>query len=93
MTAYRRSAGVSEMVVEADLYLVAPGSADIFHLDSLAASLWRLLQAPTTEAALAAVMADAFPDADSTAIAGDVARALAALGDQGLIEVVALSQG
>ena len=33
---YRRSAGVSETAVDADLYLVAPGSQDIFHLDPVA---------------------------------------------------------
>lgn len=93
MTAYRRRAGVSETAVEADLYLVAPGSADIFHLDSLAAGLWRLLQAPATEAALAAVLAEAFPAADAAAVAEDVARALAALREQGLIEIVALPPG
>jgi len=93
VTTYRRRPGVSETAVDADLYLVAPGSADIFHLDSLAAGLWRLLQAPATDVALAAVMAEAFPAADPAAVADDVARALAVLRDQGLIEVVALSPG
>jgi hypothetical protein len=84
---YRRSAGVSETAVDADLYLVAPGSQDIFHLDSMAAGLWRLLQAPATEAALIAIMADAFPEVDAAEIAADVTRSLALLCSQGLIEV------
>ena len=89
MSRYRRCSGVSETVVDADLYLVAPGSADIFHLDPLAAGLWRLLAEPMDEAALIATMADAFPDADTTRIAADVHSSLALLSSQGLIEAAA----
>ena len=91
MTAYRRVAGVSETAVDADLYLVAPGSPDIFHLDPLAAGLWRLLQEPATETALAAVMVEAFPRADPAQVAADVAHSLALLCSQGLVAAAALS--
>ena len=92
MTAYRRVAGVSETAVDADLYLVAPGSQDIFHLDPLAAGLWRMLQVPATDAALTAVMIEAFPETDAAQIAADVARSLALLSGQGLIETATASR-
>ena len=78
-------------MVDADLYLVAPGSPDIFHLDPLAAGLWRVLQVPATESALAGIMIEAFPEAGAAQIAADAARALTLLCEQGLIETEELS--
>jgi hypothetical protein len=89
VSAYRRRAGVSETAVDAELYLVAPGSDDIFHLDPVAAGIWRLLAEPASLTSLKATIGDAFPDAAPGRVADDVTAALATLCLQGLVEEVA----
>jgi hypothetical protein len=88
VSAYRRRAGVSETAVDAELYLVAPGSDDIFHLDPIAAGIWRMLEEPANLTVLQDTLSDAFPDAVPGRIAGDVTAALATLRLQGLVEEV-----
>jgi hypothetical protein len=85
MTIYRRTPGVSETVVEDDLFLVSPQTQDIVHLDRLAAALWRLLAEPQSRTDIAAVFAAAFPDAAPAGLAADLDAALAALAAAGLV--------
>ena len=85
MTRYRRAAGVSATAVDQDLYLVHPASQEIYHLDAMAAALWRLLAEAQTEAALTAAFAAAFPAVETARIEADLAQALAGLVGPGLI--------
>jgi len=85
MTRYRQNPTVSATEVDADLFLVEPVTEEVFHLDPVAAGVWRLLAVPQDEAELVAVLAEAFPEVARDRLAADVARALATLGGGGLL--------
>ena len=51
-----QTGGVTLRAVGEDIFLVKPSDAAIFHLNAVAANLWRLLEQPTTlETAINAV--------------------------------------
>jgi hypothetical protein len=74
---YRRNAGVGETRVESDVFLVAPGSDEVFYLDAVGAALWRLLAEPRGMAEIEDVFAAAFPDIAADRLARDLAAVLA----------------
>ncbi|MGE0722728.1 MAG: PqqD family protein [Alphaproteobacteria bacterium] len=85
MTRYRQNPAVSVTLVDDETFLVAPVSEEVFHLDTIAGAVWRLLETPETPDAIAAVLAEAFPDQSATEIRTDLDRALAELAGAGLI--------
>lgn len=87
MSRYQRRPGINETPVEDELFLIAGDSGDIFHLDRLAMSIWRALEAPSSETDLLALFQDAFPDTPADTITRDLKGALATLLDGELIEV------
>ncbi|MBL6952351.1 MAG: PqqD family protein [Alphaproteobacteria bacterium] len=87
MNCYRRCPGINETPVEDELFLIAGDSGDIFHLDRLAMSLWRALEAPAGEAELLVLFGAAFPETPADTIERDLQGALATLLDGELIEV------
>ncbi|MDF1736458.1 MAG: PqqD family protein [Minwuia sp.] len=85
MRSWERVAGVSENPMDDDLFLVAPISGEIVHLDRLGAAIWRLLEQPQVMEDIQAVFAAAFPDSDATTLQGDLLAALETLKAAGLV--------
>ncbi len=79
MTVFRRVDGVSENPMDDDLFLVAPLSGEIVHLDQMAAAVWRLLATPCSGAEMAAVFTEAFPDVPADSLSADLRMALETL--------------
>lgn len=86
MTRYVRIAGVSETAVDDDLFLVAPQTQEIVHLDALAAAVWRVLDSAATAGEIADIFAAAFPDTPAEVLRADVEATLATLLAEGLVE-------
>lgn len=68
-----------------DLFLVAPVSGEIVHLDAMGAAIWRLLEQPQGMEEILATFAEAFPDADTERLRDDLAVALETLKAAGLV--------
>jgi len=86
-TCFAQAPGVTLRAVENDVFLVKPGAAAIFHLNPIAAGLWRLLEQPTTLAAATDALRQAFPDADARKVKRDVRVLFGALQEEGLIRM------
>jgi len=85
MNHWERAGGVSENPMDDDLFLVAPVSGEIVHLDAMGAAIWRLLEQPQSTQDIQATFAAAFPDADAERLLGDLAVALETLKAAGLV--------
>ncbi|MDF1719210.1 MAG: PqqD family protein [Minwuia sp.] len=79
MTTFRRADGVSENPMDDDLFLVAPGSGEIVHLDQMAAAVWRLLETPCSQTEMIAVFVEAFPEMPADTVSADLQTALQTL--------------
>lgn len=88
MTMFRRADGVSENPMGDDLFLVAPTSGEIVHLDQMAAAVWRLLETPCRRSDMAAVFAEAFPDTPTDSLSADLQMALQTLIAADLLQVI-----
>lgn len=77
--------GVILRTVDDDVFLVKEGEAGVFHLNPVAASLWRLLEQPTTLATATDVLRAAFPEADARRVKRDVRNLFDTLQAGGLI--------
>lgn len=82
---YDQMPGVILRTVGDDLFLVKDGEESVFHLNAVAASLWRLLEKPTTLATATDVLRAAFPDADARRVKRDVRNLFDTLQAGGLI--------
>ena len=82
---YRQTPGIHLRDVDGDLFLVRSKQDGVFHLDPIAAALWRMLERPTTKAAAAGLLCEAFPSVSRDRIARDVGKAFDALRRGGLI--------
>ncbi len=58
---YRRNPEVGETRIEGDVFLVQPGTDEVFFLDATGAALWQLLSVPQTLGEVETVFAAAFP--------------------------------
>lgn len=76
---YRRREDVSETDVDGEIFLVEPGSQDVFYLDLVGAGLWRLLENPLALSEAATVFRAAFPDAANETLEKDLAATLKSL--------------
>ena len=85
MNQWERAGGVSENPMDDDLFLVAPVSGEIVHLDTMGAAIWRLLEQPQSLEDIQATFAAAFPEADAERLQGDLAVALETLKAAGLV--------
>jgi len=72
--AFRRRSDIGETTVEDDLFLVKPETQGIFHLNPVAAALWRLVAEPRTRSEAALILSSAFPDVAPSQISADVER-------------------
>jgi ribosomal protein L34 len=84
---FAQATGVTLRAVGDDIFLVKPGEPPIFHLNTVAASLWRLLERPTTLAAAIDAVRQAFPQANARQVERDVRAVFATLQEDGLIQV------
>ncbi|WP_119303683.1 PqqD family protein [Dongia deserti] len=83
---YRRNPAIILRAVENDAFLVDPRGQSIYHLNPVAAGLWRLLHKPTSVSDAAAAISNAFPAVDAATIKGDVQALIADLHANKLIE-------
>lgn len=79
MNRIARRDGIDATEVDEDVFLVEPDSEEVFHLNPVAAGLWRLLAEPMTVAELQAAVREAFPDRPRAAVDAEVAAAVAEL--------------
>ena len=84
---YQRNPGINETPVEDDMFLIAAGSGDIYHLDPMALSIWRALDEPASAVDLSALFQDAFPGTSAANIDWDLTAALTILLNGGLIKL------
>lgn len=89
----RRAAGIEMRQAGADLFLSRPGSGAVIRLNPTAAAIWRMLERPASGAEIAATLVAAFPAADPTRIAADVAAILAELSAAALLRPVRRRRG
>ena len=82
---FRHRNGLTERLVDADLFLVNPGGQTIYHLNGLGAGLWRLLDGTHGLDDVVTVLKEAFPNADSNSIESDVKTLVGDLADRGLL--------
>lgn len=85
MNHWERVGGVSENPMDDDLFLVAPVSGEIVHLDAMGAAIWRLLEQPLGMDGILATFVAAFPDADPERLRDDLSAALETLKAAGLV--------
>ena len=90
MTRYARTPDVMETSVDDELFVVLPGGEEIFHLNPMAAALWRALADPAGERELIDLFQAAFPDVATPELAADLTATLAHLQDDGLLVTVAV---
>jgi hypothetical protein len=82
---FTQAPGVTLRVVDNDIFLVKAGDAAIFHLNAMAASLWRMLEQPTTMATAINAVRQAFPAVDPRRVKRDVREVFGTLQDGALI--------
>lgn len=83
---FRRPDGVQERMIDGDMFLVDRFGETIYHLNGLGAGLWTLLDDSHGLDDVLAVLGDAFPYMDRTAIADDVQNLVGELTQRGLLE-------
>lgn len=82
---FRHRKGLTERLVDTDLFLVNPGGRTIYHLNGLGAGLWRLLDGTHGVDDAVTVLGEAYPDVDSESIESDVKALIGDLADRGLL--------
>lgn len=82
-----QTGGVTLRAVGEDIFLVKPGDAAIYHLNAVAANLWRLLEQPITLDRAIHAVRQAFPHVDTGRVKRDVRSVFVTLRDQGLIRI------
>jgi len=85
---YTRSEGITERQVDDVIFLVNPDNEALYHLNSVGAALWRLLEIETSGEQAADIICQAFPDADPTTVKTDIVKLIAELADHHLITLV-----
>ncbi|MBT4932845.1 MAG: PqqD family protein [Rhodospirillaceae bacterium] len=82
---YTRSEGITERQVDDVIFLVNPENEALYHLSSIGAALWRLLEDETSGEEAANIICQAFPDADPTSVKTDMVKLISELADHQLI--------
>jgi len=85
MTRYARTPEVMETAVDDELFVVLPGGEEIFHLNAMAAALWRALAEPASNGELTELFQAAFPELKAQQLAADLRETLRRLHDDGLL--------
>ncbi|HSF65017.1 MAG TPA: PqqD family protein [Paracoccaceae bacterium] len=82
---WARAAQVALRRVAGDAFLWNAATGRHFHLNAVAAAVWTLLEDPLPGGEIAAVLAEAFEDAEPAQVTADVAVLLSALSQEGLV--------
>lgn len=82
---FRHRQGLTERLVDSDLFLVGPGGQTIYHLNGLGAGIWRLLEGAHGFDDVVTVLRQAYPEVDPDSIEGDVTTLVKDLCDRGLL--------
>lgn len=77
--------GLTEHLVDSDLFIVGPQGETIYHLNGLGAGLWRLMDGSHGLGDVVSVLRDAYPGVDSMVIENDVAALVRDLSERGLL--------
>jgi hypothetical protein len=85
---FRQTPGVVVRAIEADVLLMKPGEQAVFHLNALGASLWFLLEHPTTIETATKLLQIVFPQVESRRIKRDVRVLFDRLQAAGLVHKV-----
>lgn len=85
---YRRCEGIGERRVDDVVFLVNRDNEALYHLNSVGAALWRLLEQGTDGEEAAEILIQAFPDAVPANVRADIENLLAELADHRLIEAL-----
>lgn len=85
-TAWRRARGTALRNIAGSVFLWRPGEDTFWHLNEIARAVWALLATPGSASELAATLGEVFPDIPRDRLTGDVARLLARMAENGLIE-------
>ncbi|MEX2008742.1 MAG: PqqD family protein, partial [Dongiaceae bacterium] len=80
-----RRPDVAVRELDHELFLVGADNRSIYHLNPIAAALWRLLDEPMPVQEAAGVLCEAFPEIDAARIEGDVGALFADLVERGLL--------
>ncbi|NQV48365.1 MAG: PqqD family protein [Rhodospirillaceae bacterium] len=83
---YVQSTGVSERQVDDVAFLANSQNDALYHLNPLAAALWRLLENPISGEGAVAVIHQAFPETDADSIAKDILHLIEELAAHSLIK-------
>jgi len=84
-TKYIRNPGVTETTLDDDVFLVEPGSGEVFYLNPVTSGLWTLFaQSATIDEALA-IYREAFPENAKDEIERDVSAAITEMRARDLI--------
>jgi len=84
-TLYVRNPAVTETTLDDDVFLVEPGSGEVFYLNAVTSGLWTLFATPSCEADAAEAYRAAFPDEPAQKVAADVREVVAELRARDLI--------
>ncbi len=84
---YCRNPAVSVTEVDNEIFLVEPGTQEVYYLDTIAAALWRLLADPLDLDDIVAVYCTAFPDTGMDIVRRDLDRAIQDLRGRGFVTV------
>ncbi|MEP4885619.1 MAG: PqqD family protein, partial [Alphaproteobacteria bacterium] len=67
----------TETTLDDDVFLVEPGTGEVFYLNAVTSGLWTLFATPTGVADAAAAYREAFPDEPADKVSADVRDAVA----------------
>ncbi len=85
MTRYRQKEGISATEVDDDIFLVEPRTEEVFHLNPMAAGIWRALAEPASREEIVFLLRAAFPEGDDATFARDAAATLDRLLAEGFV--------
>lgn len=69
---YVRNPAVTETTLDDDVFLVEPGSGEVFYLNAVTSGLWQLFAEPTSVTDAAEAYREAFPDEPAEKVLTDV---------------------
>lgn len=80
-----RSVGITERLVDDEIFLIDQNGNAVFHLNATSSALWNMLAAPTSHQDAVGALQQAFPDVPAELIERDVRALLDYLSSNGLI--------
>lgn len=84
-TKYIRNPAVTETTLDDDVFLVEPGSGEVFYLNPVTGGLWTLFAAPASATEAFTTYQVAFPDNPQDAVQRDVSAAIEEMQQRELI--------